>query len=131
MTESQLTTEYVVRGGEPTEAEMKRIEHQVEGLARRVKHYPDPRLHAVLERHVQQRRVTAEFRLQLGPLGPSLMSHQAAETADRAAKLAIDDLERQLERHLARQRGEASYGVPSRRKFTPPPAPQTPETGGE
>jgi hypothetical protein len=38
-----------------------------------------------------------------------------AETADRAVHLAVRDVERQLERRHATQRGEPTYGVPSRR----------------
>jgi hypothetical protein len=42
--------------------------------------------------------------------------------------LAIEDLERQLERRLAGQRGEPTYGVPSRRlpkQLRPSSAPST------
>ena len=120
MSERELVPEYTIRGEGPTPVELKHIEHQVEGLGRRVKHYPEPRLHLVLSRHWQPQRGVAELRLQLGPLGPSLVSHQQAPSLDRAVKAAIDDLERQLERHLAKQRGEPSFGVPSRRRFDPP-----------
>ena len=56
------------------------------------------------------------LRVQLGPLGPTLTSSQAASTPDRAAHLAIQAVERQLERLVAVQRGEPTYGVPSRRR---------------
>jgi hypothetical protein len=62
--------------------------------------------------------VAVDLRLELGPLGSHLISHQAAETADRAVRLAVEDVERQLERQLAVQRGEPSFGVPSRREPT-------------
>ena len=62
-----------------------------------------------------QRRVTADLRVQLGPLAAHLISHQAAESADLAARLAVEDVERQLERRLAKQRGQPTYSVPSRR----------------
>jgi hypothetical protein len=60
--------------------------------------------------------VSASLRLQLGPLGPTLASVQHAQTPDRAARLAIQAIERQLERMVAGQRGESSFGVPSRRR---------------
>jgi hypothetical protein len=62
-------------------------------------------------------------RVQLGPLGPTLASSQAAPTPDRAAHLAIQAIERQLERLVAGQRGEPSYGVPSRRRLGTTSAP--------
>ena len=55
-------------------------------------------------------------RFDLGPFGPTLTSSQAAQTPDRAAHLAIQAIERQLARLVAGQRGEPSYGVPSRRR---------------
>lgn len=93
-----------------------RIRHQLETLGRRVASFPDPLADLRLEQHDMQRRVTADLTLQLGPNAQHLISHQAAETADRAALLAIDDVERQLERQLASMRNEHTYGVPSRRE---------------
>ena len=43
------------------------------------------------------------------------VENRAAETADRAAFLAVKDMERQMERELSAMRGEHTYGVPSRR----------------
>lgn len=53
--------------------------------------------------------------MKLSPLGSHLISHQGAETVDRAVRIAVEDVERQLEREHAMQRGEPSFGVPSRR----------------
>ena len=64
--------------------------------------------------HGLQRQCEVDLRLQLGPLGPHLVSHQTAETVEAAVRQAVSDIERQLERRLARQRGEPAYGVPSR-----------------
>ena len=98
-----------------TPDEQRRIEHQLEALERRLVHHPEPTVKLEIELHPDQRQLGADLRLQLGPLGPHLISHQSAETADRAVRLAVEDLERQLERRLARQRGEPTFGVPSRR----------------
>jgi hypothetical protein len=57
-----------------------------------------------------------DLRVQLGPLGAHLVSHQRAGTTAHAVRLAVEDVERQLERRHADQRGEASFGVPSRRE---------------
>ena len=92
------------------------ITRQLQTLGHRIEHFPDPLADLRLERHEMQRRVTANLRLQLSPNGQHLISHQAAETADRAALLAIQDVERQLERELSDMRGEHTYGVPSRRE---------------
>lgn len=93
-----------------------RIRHQMETLGRRVASFPDPLADLRLEHHDLQRRVTADLTLQLGPNARHIVSHQAAETVDRAALLAIDDVERQLERQLASMRNEHTFGVPSRRE---------------
>jgi hypothetical protein len=69
----------------------------------------------MLTRHRDQRQVEVDLRVQLGTLGSHLISHQGAETVDRAVRLAVEDVERQLERQHAVQRGEPSFGVPSRR----------------
>jgi hypothetical protein len=46
-----------------------------------------------------------------------LISHQSAETVDLSLGKAIHDVERQLERHHGKQRGQPSFGVPSRRRM--------------
>jgi ribosome-associated translation inhibitor RaiA len=125
-TDSGITREFVVRGDSPTEEEMRRIEQRLEGLEKRLVHRPDPRLHLVLEQHPQQRRSTVELSVSVARHGRTLVSHQAAETAELAVKLAVDDVARQLERVQATQEGQPSWGVPSRRPFNPPRAGQEP-----
>ena len=97
----------------------RRIRHRFAALGHRLAHFPDPRAVAVLEDHPQQRRVTAGVRVALGPHAGHLISHQAGATADQAIRLAVQDVLRQLERRLATQRGEQTYGVPSRRLPAP------------
>jgi hypothetical protein len=98
-----------------TELEERRIRRQLEGLGRRLARHPQPSADIVLRPHPGQRQTRADMRVQLGSLGPHLVSHQLARTPDRAVRLAVDDIQRQLERRLAQQRGEPSYAVPSRR----------------
>jgi ribosome-associated translation inhibitor RaiA len=93
----------------------RRIRHHLKRLGRRLTHFPEPIATVVLKRHLQQRQVEVSLRVELGPLGEHLVSHQTAETAPHAVRLAVEDLERQLERRLAKQRGEHTFGVPSRR----------------
>lgn len=120
MADQELTREVVYRSQPATPEEERRIERQIEAFARRVKHYPGPRIHLVLDRHERAPHATVQTRLQLGPLGPSLVSHQQGASFDQAVKHSIEDIERQLERHLAKQRGEPAYGVPSRRSVKRP-----------
>lgn len=107
--------------------EDRHVRHQVEGLGKRLTHFPEPIVTVVLKRHELQRRVEVALRVELGPLGAHLVSHQAAETPEHAVRLAVEDAERQLERRLAKQRGEHTYGVPSRRlpKADRPHPPET------
>lgn len=111
--------------------EERHIRHHLEMLGQRLTHFPEPLATVVLKRHELQRRVEVALRVELGPLGEHLVSHQAAETATHAVRLAVEDVERQLERRLAKQRGEHTYGVPSRRlpKANRPHPPKT-STGG-
>lgn len=95
--------------------EERRIRRHLEQLERRLVHHPDPEATLVLESFPARRQVEVDLRVQLGPLGSHLISHQVAETPDHAVRLAVEDVERQLERRLAQQRGEPTYGVPSRR----------------
>jgi len=94
----------------------RRIEHQLQRLEQRLTHYPEPTATVVLTSHAAQRLTQVDLRVQLGPAGPHLISHQAAETADHAIALAIDDVLRQQERHRSALLHEPSYGVPSRRE---------------
>jgi ribosome-associated translation inhibitor RaiA len=98
-----------------TKIDERRVQHHLDGLERRLVHHPEPTAVLVLTGFTNQRRVEADLRVQLGPLGGHLISHQQAETVDRAVRLAMADVERQLERQHAAQSGEPSFGVPSRR----------------
>jgi ribosome-associated translation inhibitor RaiA len=98
-----------------TQVQERRVQHQFDALQRRLVHHPEPTAVLVLTGHKNQRQVQADLRVEMGPLGGHLISHQQAETVDRAVHLAIADVERQLERQHAAQSGEPSFGVPSRR----------------
>ncbi|HZS02684.1 MAG TPA: HPF/RaiA family ribosome-associated protein [Chloroflexota bacterium] len=97
------------------ETEERRIRERLEGLGRRLARRPEPTAVLVLTSHGRQRQVQADLRVHLGPLGPTLVSHQAGDTTEHSVRLAVTDIERQLERRTAAQRGEPAYGVPSRR----------------
>ena len=106
------------RHGVPiTAAQEQRVRRHLSALGMRLKHRPEPMAIMAFSGPNGQREIVASLRVQLGPLGPTLASSQAALTPDRAARLAIQAVERQLERLVAGQRGEASYGVPSRRRL--------------
>jgi hypothetical protein len=116
-----------LRGFEMDPMVERRVRRRLASLGRRLSHRPEPRAVLVLHLREGQRRYDADLRVQLGPLGAHLVSHQRAETPDHAARLAVEDAERQLERHVADQRGEPAYAVPSRRephqlRPNPPPA---------
>lgn len=110
-----LNTEYRMRGVTLTRLEEERIGRQVQSLEKRIANFPDPRLELAFDEQQNPRVVKIDLRLALGPLGGHLVSHQEGPSADVASKAAFGDIKRQLERRLANQRGEASYGVPSRR----------------
>lgn len=110
-----LNTEFRMRGLTLTSLEEERIDRQVRSLEKRIANFPDPRLEIAFDEQSNPRIVKVDLRLALGPLGGHLVSHQEGPSADVASKAAFNDVKRQLERRLANQRGEASYGVPSRR----------------
>lgn len=108
-------------------ADEARLQHQLEALDRRLVHEASPVAEIGLTQLEGPKRVEVDFRLRLGPLGAHLISHQSAASVQRATRLAINDIERQLEREHAKQRGEPTFGVPSRRR----PTWQLSETSGE
>lgn len=126
-----LTTKLDLRHITLEATEERRISHHLETLGRRLVHRPEPIAVLALTGRTGPRRVEADLRVELGPLGMHLISHQHAETADHAVRLAVEDVERQLERQTSQQRGEAAFGVPSRREprqLRPnPPGRQPPE----
>ena len=103
------------RGITLTRLEEERIQRHTRSLEKRVEKFPNPRLELAIEDQAPHRGVRVDLRLALGPLGGHLISHQEGQGADVAVKAAINDVKRQLERRLSNQRGESSYGVPSRR----------------
>jgi hypothetical protein len=94
----------------------QRIRLQLRALEGRLVHFSEPVARLVLRQQGEQRRIYVDLRIELGPKGGELISHQSAETPEHAVRLAIEDAERELERRLSSQRGEATFGVPSRRR---------------
>ncbi len=111
-----LSIQLEVEGLSLSGIDERRLRAHFQTLERRLADRPEPAAVLVLQQHPDQRRVAADLRIELGPLGPTLVSRQAAETPDRAARLALEDVERQLERRTSEQRGDAAFGVPSRRE---------------
>ena len=106
------------RHGVPlTAAQERRVHRHLTTLGRRLERRPEPIAVLSFAGPNGQHEIEASLRVQLGPLGPTLTGSQAASTPDRAAHLAIQSIERRLERLVAGQRGEPSYGVPSRRRL--------------
>jgi ribosome-associated translation inhibitor RaiA len=101
-----------------TTPQEERVRHHLAALARRLEHRPEPTATLSFGGQTGRHEIVASLRVQLGPLGPTLMSRETSTTPDGAAHHAIQSIERQLERLTARQRGEPSYGVPSRRRPT-------------
>jgi ribosome-associated translation inhibitor RaiA len=114
-----LSTRVETHGFNLTPVDERRIEHGLHALERRLSKRPDPSAILVLTHFPARRVVEADLRVQLGPLGAHLIARETAETADHATRRAIEEVERQLERRVAIQRGEPTYGVPSRRRATP------------
>jgi hypothetical protein len=111
-----LSIQLELEGLSLSRVDERRLRAHFQSLERRLEDRPEPAAVLVLQQHADQRRVAADLRVELGPLGPTVVSHQAAETPDRAARLAVEDVERQLERRTSEQRGDAAFGVPSRRE---------------
>ena len=90
-------------------AQEQRVHRHLATLGRRLVHRPEPVAVLSFSGPTGRREIEASLRVRLGPLGPTLTSSQTAQTPDRAAHLAIQAVERQLERLVAGQRGEPSY----------------------
>jgi hypothetical protein len=110
-----LNIKLQVHGFALSDAEYRHIQQQLRGLERRLVHRSGPAVELVLAQRPGPRRVEASLRVLLGRLGPQVISHQAAGTPGHAVRLAVEDVERQLERRQATQRGEPTFAVPSRR----------------
>lgn len=94
----------------------RRIQRHIAGLERRLVNFHNPLGRLTIRDRPTERRHTADLVLELGVDRVELVSHHAGESAEHAARLAIEDVERQLERHVSTLRGEATFGTPSRRE---------------
>ena len=101
-------------GNHLTPLEEERIQRHSKSLEKKDREVSQPSHGTCNRRTDSPAGVRVDLRLALGPLGGHLVSHQDGPSADVAVKAAIDDVKRQLERRLANQRGESSFGVPSR-----------------
>jgi ribosome-associated translation inhibitor RaiA len=93
-----------------------RIQRHIAGLERRLVKFQNPQGKLTVRDRPTERRHTADLVLELGVDGVELVSHHSGESAEHAARLAIEDVERQLERYMATLRGEPAFGTPSRRE---------------
>lgn len=98
-----------------TPAAERRILRHLKSIEQRVTHFADPVARLRIGEQRLPRLVQVDLRVALGPREADLISHQAAETPDHAVRMAVEDIERQLERKISQLRGEESWGVPSRR----------------
>jgi ribosome-associated translation inhibitor RaiA len=94
----------------------KRIQHHLDSLDRRLGKFTNATTTVSVRERATERRYTADIRLAPGVDSVELVSHQSAETPEAASRLAVEDIERQLERFVATLRGESTYGTPSRRE---------------
>jgi ribosome-associated translation inhibitor RaiA len=99
-----------------SEAEDDRLRRQLATLDKRLIHHPSPLAELTISHLSGPAHFEVDLRVQLAPLGAHLISHQTGATPHRAVRLAINDILRQIEREHAKQRGEPSFGVPSRRR---------------
>jgi hypothetical protein len=99
-----------------TPVQERRISRHMATLERLLVHEGESLAEVVVSDHPDHRQVQVHLRVQLGRSGWSVLSTTNATTADAAVRLAVGDVRRQLEKHLAVRRGEPSFGVPSRRE---------------
>lgn len=93
-----------------------RIQRHLDSLERRLAKFPTANVLVTIKDKSTERRFTVDILTALGVDGVELISHQSGESAEQAAKLAVEDIERQLERYVSTLKGEAAYGTPSRRE---------------
>ena len=103
------------KGLELTTSQRDRINHQLNELAVRLETRANPVATIELIAFPERRTVEVDCRVHLEPLGAHLVSHREADTVEHAVRLALEDIDRELETKLASQRGDATFGVPSRR----------------
>lgn len=85
----------------------------------------EPLATVVLTRHERQRQIDVALRVELAPPGEQLISHQVAGSAPRAVRLAVADVQRQLDHRLAGQPGEPAWRrrMPRARRAHSPESP--------
>lgn len=94
----------------------KRIQRHIAGLERRLVNFPTALISLTVRDRATERRHTVDLRVNLGVDSDVLVSHQSGESAEHATRLAVEDVERQLERYVATLRGKHAFGTPSRRE---------------
>lgn len=94
----------------------QRIQRHIDRLERRLTKFRNHDVTLTIRDKSTERRFTADAVVALGVDGVELVSHNSGETAEQAARLAFEEIERQLERYVATLRGEPSFGTPSRRE---------------
>ena len=94
----------------------RRIQRHIVALERRLVKFKNPLGRLTIKDRPTERRHTADLVLDPGVDSTELVSHRAGESAEHAARLAIEDIERQLERYMANLRGEPAFHEPSRRE---------------
>ncbi|MDQ6675198.1 MAG: hypothetical protein M3069_31430 [Chloroflexota bacterium] len=90
-----LSIQLEVQGLTLPDVDRRRSRAQLRSLERRLKERPELTSVFVLRQHADQWRVEADRRVELGPLGPTPVSHPAAETADVAIRRAVEDIDRE------------------------------------
>lgn len=105
-----------VEGLALNDLETRRIRRHLDRLANRLANWSDPIVTLLLWPREGPPGVTARVRVRFGHLGGHLVSQESGDSADQAARGALEQVIRQLERHLADLRGEPTFAVPSRRE---------------
>ncbi len=105
-----------IRGFQLSDLEARRIERRLRRIYDRLADAESqPRIDLTIEWHPLQRRAKSHLVVREGHLGRQLVASASAGTADQAVRFAAERVERQLARRVAVDRGQPSYGVPSRR----------------
>jgi ribosome-associated translation inhibitor RaiA len=112
----EMPTELHTPKTELSQDSEKRIQRHIAGLERRLVNFPTALISLTVRDRSTERRHTVDLRVTPGVDGDVLVSHQSGESAEHATRLAVEDVERQLERYVATLRGEHAYGTPSRRE---------------
>jgi len=110
-----LTTRITCQNVELSPSEDAYARRLFSSLDRRLQRFPDPLLEATISPSGAPLQYDVDLRLRLEPHGRHLISHETAETVNLAMKLAVHEVKRQVIRQVAKQSGEPSFGVPSRR----------------